>query len=354
MTTVEKFSPMKTLLTAIGILAIGAIFYWSMAFLQRSRIKPLSLKAYAGDTNAAASLRQIGSNAIPELITQAQYHESPLQVTARKQIAKLPPRVVQLTGLWFDPPDEVSLREAAARALGEYGSDYMEAAPVLVSLLGDPEGNVRWEAARSLVKLGETVIPILIETAQDTADPGRSMAIYTLGLMGANAKNAIPTLVFGLNDTNEPVRNVSKEALKKMGPEAVVHVVKTAARGEPQARQSAAEILEHLVSSNESPITTLRKLAEDKSTATRKNAMEALGDLRPATSLSIKTLAIGLNDPEADVRVTACAALAQIGIKASTTLPELNRLRDDTDKTVSFAAGKAYDAILTSTILPGR
>jgi len=139
------------------------------------------------------------------------------------------------------------------------------------------------------------------------------MAIYTLGLIGPDASDAIPALIPFLKHTNVQLRGSTEYTLSQLGPESVVAMVKLAAHGEPQAQVGAGRVLQRLNSSLEPPIMTLRKMAQDESPAKRIRAVEALGDLRPATSLSIKVLMVALDDKAQEVRLAAILSLGRVG-----------------------------------------
>src|SRR5690242_527550 len=90
-----------------------------------------------------------------------------------------------------DPDHKV--RDAARQALRDLGPD---AVPPLIDSLDDASPEVRAESARALFYLAEwasPAVPRLIEMVKDDPDDApRIEAIQTLGVIGDNAREALP------------------------------------------------------------------------------------------------------------------------------------------------------------------
>ncbi len=67
----------------------------------------------------------------------------------------------------------------AVKALGEIGDK--AAVPALARALRDGEGNVRWDAAEALGKIGKTAVPTLIKALKDEQWTVRMNAAKILG-----------------------------------------------------------------------------------------------------------------------------------------------------------------------------
>jgi len=342
----------KLALIAIGLLTGLAVTLDVRSSLERTGINALTLQAYAGNTNAADSLKSSGSNAAPELIELKQDTNESWERKLWLGRTKSPDVPPQLPGLPARPPSAAEIREAGARALGEMRDEGEAAVLTLIGLLQDMEGNVRWEAAKSLAKFGKMSVPLLIDFLEDKTNSARGMVIYTLGLIGPEAGAAVPTLMPKLTDPNEQVRSQAEHTMSCLGPEAVLAMVRLSTHGEPPAREAAHRVLHRLAASSESPIMTLRKLAGDGAVTNRVRAMEALGDLRPATSLSIKTLITALDDNTPEVRLAAVNSLGNIGAKAAIARADLTRLASDPDDAIRNAAKSAIEKIGRSAVPP--
>jgi HEAT repeat protein len=113
--------------------------------------------------------------------------------------------------------------------------------------------------------------------------------------MGAEAKEAIPTLIAAMSDSDPGVKEQVAAALDAMGPDA----------------KDAAPVL----------VEFLQNKAYD---SIRGRAAMALGDIGPsAASISVPALIAVLDDPERGVASSAARALADIGPSAKSALPNL-------------------------------
>jgi HEAT repeat protein len=312
------------------------------------------VRSYSGDALAGESLKAAGSNAVPFLIELTQYRVPGWRKRLPDRVPKLPFTLRQKFVRWLTPPDAVTLRQAAIRALGIIGQDAQGAMPVLIRALADKEGEVGREAARSLAIMGQTSLPALITVLQDETNSARGMAIYSLGLIGSEAHPAIPALLPGLTNDSEQLHSSTAYALTKLGPEAVLALIDLTAHGNPAARAAAANVLLQLVSSPESPIVTLRIMATDGNPTNRNRAMQALGDLRPASSLAVKILIAALHDPVLDVRLAAIRALGNIGDKATIALSELNQQAREKEDPLNVEAKLAIEKIKAAAEAKGR
>lgn len=89
-------------------------------------------------------------------------------------------------------------RVSAALALGRYpGAQHAVAIPALVAALTDPDVFVRYQAARSLARLGAgaaAAVPVLVDLLDERYPAYRSGAAETLGKYGPAARAALPAL----------------------------------------------------------------------------------------------------------------------------------------------------------------
>jgi HEAT repeat protein len=192
------------------------------------------------------AFRTMGTSALPELLSVAQYRESPLEnfiaaLNRRQSLVKIPggeilprdvpvswalyaigsnalPALPALTNLLFHT------NLAMAFALVGIGP---EAVPGLIESLTNKEVTIRLAAARSLghERTGmDLVVPALLARLPDTSPFPRMErillrreAIMALGKLHADAQVAVPALITNLSSTDETVRILSLVALGQYG-----------------------------------------------------------------------------------------------------------------------------------------
>lgn len=109
-------------------------------------------------------------------------------------------------------------RLGAAKALGEMGPAAREAVPKLRAALADKDPEVQLQAVITLGRLGRTAGPAALELAEVLADAKRIdghrlMAARSLGLIGPEARKAVPALNATLEDANQVLRAEAALAL---------------------------------------------------------------------------------------------------------------------------------------------
>ncbi len=114
------------------------------------------------------------------------------------------------------------VRRAAAKELGELGSEARSAVPALTKALNDRDLFVRRFAAEALGKIGpdaKSAIPALSKMTSDSRKEVALAAVEALGKMGPDAIDALITTVKGTGK-DPAVRSRAAQSLGKMGPEA--------------------------------------------------------------------------------------------------------------------------------------
>ena len=111
--------------------------------------------------------------------------------------------------------EDASVRDLAASALGRIGSDARDALPALILALKDEEASVRYSSNLALAKIGIPAVPSLIEAfSNDVAL--RQEVIFTLGLLGPDAQDAISILTRAVEDDDPVVQRRAAFALGKV------------------------------------------------------------------------------------------------------------------------------------------
>jgi HEAT repeat protein len=194
---------------------------------------------------AADALRQMGKDAAAarsEIVAALSDSDPLVRGVAIRAIAELAP----------DAPDAVSALMAlfpdvdSIRAVSRFGAAGGDAVPQLTELLRHEDPTVRWQAARTLGKIGVPALTAVPELARlTTSDPEslvREHAAEAMGDIGPAAAAGIPALVMALNDPNSRVRRDAVRALGQMGPAAknVLAAVEDSKRdSDPNVKEAA-------------------------------------------------------------------------------------------------------------------
>jgi peptidoglycan/xylan/chitin deacetylase (PgdA/CDA1 family) len=197
---------------------------------------------------AARAVRQIGTNAIPSLLTMLQTPDSLwkaeavdwLQETVELDLTETlgsirgrraitgfrllgpvvsAPALPRLAALATHRDPRISSQ--ALSALGEIGGAAM--VPTLVTVLTNGNSAARLQAASSLGALrgqGQDALPALVETLGDPDFTLRASAARALGEIALDAGRSVPALTRVLEDTNNAVRASAATALGFFGTQA--------------------------------------------------------------------------------------------------------------------------------------
>ncbi len=228
---------------------------------------------------------------------------------ARAGVQAAPARDALAIALRRDP--STGVRGASAAALGALGPAARPAVPELFAALDDASEAVRHDVAVALVRLplGPEDIERLLGALGSRDDYVSAFAAWTLGNMGARAREAVPALARAL--TREKTDAVVSGALARIG---------------PAAGQAVPVLLE-----------ALRSPDADR----RWRAARTLGRIGPAAEAGVEPLAQALSDENSAVRQHAARALGRIGAAARPAAGALQRATADQDKAVRREAREA-------------
>lgn len=128
-----------------------------------------------------------------------------------------------------DPVPKIRL--LAAAALHRVAPDTLSekgVVPVVIEVLKDPDGQVAYQAALLLGKIGKEpslAVPALLKSVQGSNGLVASMAAHALGNFPDEVDVIVPVLLRVYQDTNSVVsRRASVDALKQLAPEALAKV----------------------------------------------------------------------------------------------------------------------------------
>ncbi|MCH7686005.1 MAG: HEAT repeat domain-containing protein [Planctomycetes bacterium] len=187
--------------------------------------------------------------------------------------------------------------------------------PQLILQLKDEDVEVRRAAAKALGELGrenpQSVVSPLSEAVTDKDREVRRLACFALGEMGPVADSAIPALIHALKDRELSVRLSAAFAIYKINPENKAYVpelLNTMRQGEGGTIVSVGKM-----GSNAGwAVPTLINLLKDSRPGIRRLAAEALGRIRSVTDRTESALKKALNDPDDRVGEAARESLQMI------------------------------------------
>jgi hypothetical protein len=90
----------------------------------------------------------------------------------------------------------------------------------LIKALKNKDKDVRWGAAKALVKMGPKAVPALIKALEDEEWEVRRAVVQALGKIGPGAEKAVPALIEALKDEDQWVCSYAAQALGKVDCEA--------------------------------------------------------------------------------------------------------------------------------------
>jgi HEAT repeat protein len=152
--------------------------------------------------------------------------------------------------------------------------------------LRSAQAMTREHAVAALARFGEPAVPVLTEAISDPDFNVRTLAMFSLGRMGAQAKGALPKIVETLADRDQTIRLYAAGALRLMGPvaaETAPEVVRVAVTDtSSEVRQMAVGALQSMGAGvKEVSDRLLRQYATtDPDEAVRSRAAELLNQIR--------------------------------------------------------------------------
>ena len=244
--------------------------------------------------------------------------------------------------------DEHSLvRASAAWSLWKI-SGRRESILELAELLHHRDWMVAARAERHLASIGRPAVPELKKRLQQVKNPARDRMAQALGCIGAPSESAVIVLVNCLEDSDTKLSNAAAKALGQIGKPAVrevtrflmskptlgrVNAVRALGMIGPDARDALPVLLAELDAPQPDPAMTL-------------SSIRAIGRIGNGRSDCADGVSPFLRSQDADTRGAACAALGDIGIATGTVTLHLNQIaEDDPQDYVRQAASSALAAL---------
>ncbi|MBI2947282.1 MAG: HEAT repeat domain-containing protein [Verrucomicrobia bacterium] len=300
-----------------------------------------------GDRKPAEEVfRQIGPQAVPNLVEALQSKDSIFKKPLLSVAAHLPDKL--RIGLFrtVRPEDAERLRLGAATALAIMGAKATSAIPVLGQALYDANHGVSMQSAIALGKTGRPGVRALVTALKEGQNQTRLLAMYGLGIAGAEADAAVPALIEALADKNLQIRESAFQTLSHIRhPATVAAILPKLNHGDPSIRLNAAKCLGSMGPWARDAIPALIDAIKEESSAVRASAVEALGRIRPSAEDVIAALTNALADPDPAVRANAAGSLGNGGSASAVAVPRLIERLKDADAGVRGAAALALGAI---------
>ena len=135
------------------------------------------------------------------------------------------------------------VREMSAWTLSEIKTPAARVVPALISVLTDPDENIRVVGSVALQNLGEPAVPYLIDALTADAAEIRLNAAYALGEIGTPLDTILPALINTLTDPEWNVRRLVVRALATIGTPAVEPLIAALNSPDPDLRRMAERAL---------------------------------------------------------------------------------------------------------------
>jgi HEAT repeat protein len=237
------------------------------------------------------------------------------------------------------------VRVEAVLALGEIGPAAKAAAPHLLALV--PQEMFSLIDPRVVTALGNMGSGVVAELEKAVKGAGANrcvVALQAIGLIGRDAKDAVPAAAEALSDPHRLVREYAAKALGRIGPDAAAALPKLekTLHDKSVAVRLAAGLALYQIAGGKEGIPIFTAALHEPTAALRIDACRALGQLGKDGAPALRDLSSALTDREAEVRLSAAAALGKIGPAAKAVADKLSPCLKDEELAVALAAGFAY------------
>ncbi len=175
-------------------------------------------------------------------VTQLGAPDAARRSEASKALAAMGAEAIDalIVGLSADNPQ---VREMSAWVLGEIKEPAARVVPALITVLTDPDENIRVAGSVILLRLGEPAVPYLIDALSAESSEIRLNAAYALGEIGAPLDTILPALIRTLTDREWNVRRLVVRALVTIGTPAVDALIQALHSEDPDLRRMAERAL---------------------------------------------------------------------------------------------------------------
>lgn len=152
---------------------------------------------------------------IPELLAATEDKDPLVREFALKAIGKLEPRtegVSKVIRRCLCDPD-IAVRKTTAGIFSKMNPVPAEILIPLAETMGDTDSLLYSYIKSTFIDLGPIGVNALVHSCKSKDNQLKCRAASTLGMIGQDAKRALPTLKEMLNDENDTVRTVAKNSI---------------------------------------------------------------------------------------------------------------------------------------------
>ncbi len=173
---------------------------------------------------AENAIRQIGTNAIPHLLTWIAYEQPAWKA---RWYFRLNPLLRRLNQNWILTDRQEARAERATGALQLLGPNAAGAIPRLTRMMYEARiGGTKLRASRALSSLGPQALPPLLATLTNSQPQVIMVGLSGLRGLGSNAAPAVPTILNLLASSNFFVRVSATNALRRIAPQVLTNAAK--------------------------------------------------------------------------------------------------------------------------------
>ena len=277
-----------------------SLYEWLSTYDSLDRSTPLRDRVLGWNTNglneAAAAVRQIGTNAIPSLLVWISNEPSSLRTNALQRVLS---------------EDEARyLPRLAVFGFGLLRGEARQALPALARLANDSETNVAEHATQALIRIGPDALSELVSIMTNTASPRRPAVAEAIANL-TNASPALPVLLQSVHDQDEMISVFAAVALVKV-----------------PSREALV-------------LPALTNIFHDSRFMVRWGLLRTLAWQKPQEQVMVNVLALALNDPISDMRTEALHVFSDLARKPEVLLPAITNALSDPNPEVRRAATNA-------------
>ncbi|MFX1255963.1 MAG: HEAT repeat domain-containing protein [Promethearchaeota archaeon] len=209
----------------------------------------------------------------------------------------------------------------------------------LIKALGDDYQPAQFHAREALVKLGSQAIELLLKALDH--ENSRIRQEIALIFTELQDSRAIEPLTRALEDTDGHVRFYAARALQKLGKAHGIEALINIALSDENEYIRSSAVMDLAKIDDARCTETVFRALEDKNKEVRRTAVTEIGGI--GNSRAIKSLILALKDQDAEVREEAIKELAELG--DSSAIKPLIEVLEDPDYNNRFYAAEALDRL---------
>lgn len=288
-----------------------------------------------------AALSAIGEPAAKPLTDALQNQNPKIREGAVTVLAAVPSKTATPALLdLLAKEQDASVRAALFPALAKAGADPARCVPAFIEAIKGDNDTLRHSASNALLSLRagqDAAASALAALLKDPNPKIAERAASLLGRLGNRAKAALPMLIEAIAK-KQPAPAAYVDAVVLTGPTAVPEILRAVATEKPEAITKEHWSVLILKSLNGLAVPPLSAALADSKLPVRLTAAAALGEMGVTATDAAPALAKASADPDPRVRATALGALVGIHANPKVTLPRMEAALHDSAPIVRLTA----------------